>query len=157
MTPPQKGVKFENGFHIWSKEMDNKTKYNTKQRERLMAYMRSVQGQHITVAEVCKHFEEQGENIGMTTVYRQLEKMVAEGKVKKYILDSNSSACFEYIDEVDNEEENSCFHCKCTVCGKLIHLHCEDLKNTGAHILNHHGFEVDPHRTVFYGICEKCR
>lgn len=136
--------------------MENRTKYNTKQRDRLLAYMRSMKGQHITVAQMCKHFEEQGENIGMTTVYRQLEKMVAEGKVKKYILDSNSSACFEYIDEA-HIGDDSCFHCKCTVCGKLIHLHCSDLKNTGEHILSHHGFELDATRTVFYGVCDDCR
>ncbi|MGN0350629.1 MAG: Fur family transcriptional regulator [Roseburia sp.] len=157
MTHTEKNDKFENGFQIEVDTMVEKAKYNTKQREKLLNYMRAVPGKHITVAEVCEYFTEQGEAIGKTTVYRHLEKMVSAGIVKKYILDANSPACFEYIGEEQSACEMSCFHCKCTVCGKLIHLHCDELRNTGEHILNHHGFEIDARRTVFYGVCESCR
>lgn len=137
--------------------MTEKAKYHTKQREKLLSFIQSISENHFTVADVCKHFEEQGEEIGVTTVYRQLEKMVNEGIVKKYIIDINTPACFEYIGFEEQTEEKNCFHCKCTECGKLIHLFCEDLLSTEDHILNHHGFQIDKHRTVFYGLCNECR
>ncbi len=131
--------------------------YNTKQREELLEYLQSVPGEHITVNDVCNHFMKCGSGVGVTTIYRQLEKMVNEGIVKKYVLDSSSAACFEYVDRETECNKSGCTHLKCTKCGKLIHLHCEDLKATEEHILLEHGFMVDTTRTVIYGLCEKCR
>ena len=92
-----------------------------------------------------------------TTVYRQLERLCEKGVVNKYIIDQNSPACFEYVGEGEKAEEvHSCFHCKCNVCGKLIHLHCHDLEGMMQHLLTHHGFHWDSKKTVFYGLCADC-
>ena len=45
---------------------------------------------------------------------------------------------------------------KCEKCGKLIHLHCDELEEIQTHILKEHRFKMDPMRTVFYGLCENC-
>lgn len=133
-----------------------KGRYNTKQRDELLDYLKSKVGEHITAADICKSFSTNGLKIGTTTVYRQLEKMVEEGIIKKYIIDSSTAACFEYIDVHSECKENGCTHLKCTKCGRLIHLHCDDLKATEAHILKEHGFKIDMTRTVLYGLCENC-
>ena len=36
-------------------------------------------------------------------------------------------------------------------------MHCEELPELEKHILEHHGFSIDPVRTVFYGVCQQCR
>ena len=41
-------------------------------------------------------------------------------------------------------------------CGKLIHLHSEELEEVQGHILDECHFKIDPTRTVFYGICDNC-
>ena len=46
--------------------------------------------------------------------------------------------------------------CKCEKCGKLTHMHCEELEGIGEHLYEHHGFVLNPLRTVFYGVCEDC-
>ncbi len=137
--------------------MNVKPKYRTKQREILMRYLETMPGVHITASDVCAHFKEQGSSIGQSTVYRQLENLVDEGVLNKYIIDANSPACFEYVEEKDHCDETSCFHCKCEVCGKLIHLHCDELVGIQKHIDATHGFAIDPMRTVFYGVCADCR
>ena len=109
------------------------------------------------VNDICKYLAEAGMAVGMTTVYRQLDKMVEEGIVKKYILDSSSAACFEYVDNHSECEAKGCTHLKCTGCGKLIHLHCDDLIATERHILEEHGFKTDMTRTVIYGLCDECQ
>ena len=81
--------------------------------------------------------------------------MVKEGTVAKYVVDEKSSACFEYIGEQD--EGHHCYHCKCEKCGKLIHLHCHEVEELSRHMMEHHGFELNAMRTVFYGVCSECR
>lgn len=58
-----------------------KTKYKTKQMAELLNFLRSVQGSHVTVNDICDYFQEKGIAVGSTTVYRHLEKMVV---IKKY-------------------------------------------------------------------------
>lgn len=137
--------------------MSERTMYKTKQREELIEYLKSTRHKHITVNDVCEYFKANNRNIGQTTVYRQLEKMASEGLVNKYIFEAGSPACFEYIDREKDCGESSCFHCKCEICGTLIHLHCDDLVDIQKHIKAEHGFSVDPLRTVFYGVCDRCR
>ena len=122
----------------------------------LLDYLRSVPETHITVADICEYFKNRGIAIGQTTVYRHLERMVDEGIVNKYIIDANSPACFEYVPEGMHLESEVCFHCKCERCGKLIHLHCDELAGIGRHLLAHHQFTLNPMRTVFYGLCSEC-
>jgi len=132
-------------------------RYNTKQREELLSFMKSKIGEHITVNDICKYFASTDTKVGTTTIYRHLEKLVEEGKVKKYVLDNTTAACFEYIDTQKECNENGCTHLKCLKCGRLIHMHCEDLKATEEHILKNHYFKLDMTRTVLYGLCQSCQ
>jgi Fur family ferric uptake transcriptional regulator len=134
-----------------------KTHYKTKQMEAILSFMQSMQGHHVTVHDICEHFDQAGISVGKTTVYRNLDRMVRQGVVAKYIVDGTSGACFEYIGEPDMPEESPSFHCKCKQCGKLTHLECDEVSEFGRHMLRHHDFEMDPMRTVFYGVCGDCR
>ena len=134
-----------------------KAQYKTKQMTEILTFLKSVQEEHVTVSDICKYFRQQGIAVGTTTVYRQLEKMVKEGLVAKYVIDGTSSACFQYVGEHKESEHTSCYHCKCEKCGKLIHLHCGEVESLKNHMMEHHDFQMDPLRTVFYGICSECR
>ncbi len=135
--------------------MNARPKYRTKQRDLLLRYLQTMPGEHITASDVCAHFEGQGMPIGQTTVYRQLEAMVDEGLVQKYVVDSGIPACFSYVGEGGCEGE-ACFHCKCVKCGKLFHLHGNELNAIRDGLRERHHFELDLKRTVFYGLCEAC-
>ncbi len=136
--------------------MNSRSKYRTKQREILLGYLETVPGVHITAGDVYEYFKSQGAAIGQSTIYRQLESLVDEGIINKYIIDANTPACFEYVGADSHEDAEVCFHCKCEKCGKLIHLHCEELEEIQSHLSQEHGFRLDPIRTVFYGLCEGC-
>ena len=56
-----------------------KRQYNTKHRDALLTYLKSRPGIHMTAADVCSYFRAEGEAIGTTTVYRQLDRLVDEG------------------------------------------------------------------------------
>lgn len=136
--------------------MNPRPKYKTKQKEILLGYLETVPGVHITAGDVCEYFRERGTPIGQSTIYRQLESLVDEGIINKYIIDSGSPACFEYVGADSHEDAEICFHCKCEKCGRLIHLRCDELEGVQAHLLSEHSFKIDPVRTVFYGLCERC-
>ena len=129
--------------------------YRTKQRSEIADYLASIPGEHVTAGDICAHFRAQGRAVGTATVYRQLERMVSEGTVSKYIIDESTGACFAYIGS-DAHCADSCYHCKCERCGRLIHMECAELNHIAAHLKADHGFRLNPMRTVFYGVCADC-
>ena len=90
--------------------MGTKAPYQTKQMKQILAYLQTIEGTHVTAADVCSYFKEQGINVGTTTVYRNLEKMVEQGLVAKYNVDGTSSACFEYLGEPGSEKAHHILH-----------------------------------------------
>lgn len=136
--------------------MSIRPRYKTKQKDVLIEYFKSIPGTHVTAGEVVNVLIERGEPIGQATVYRHLESLVNEGILKKYVIDGNSPACFEYVEADDHLEGSACFHCKCEKCGRLIHLNCVEMIEIKEHLMRHHQFRMDPYRTVFYGICQEC-
>lgn len=137
--------------------MNHKSQYNTKHRQQLVDYLRSMSGQHVTVASISQHFQSLGTPIGTATIYRHLDRLVAEGTVNKYILDNTSPACFEYAPHKEHTHTAACVHLKCERCDRLIHLHCHEVEDLQAHLLQHHSFALNPMRTVLYGLCQSCR
>ena len=129
--------------------------YNTKQSCEILNYLKDNAGSQFTSQEISDHFRAKGINIGQATIYRRLDRLTTEGLVNKYIIDEKSPACYEYIG-TDHCKSGHCYHMKCETCGKLIHLNCDEINAFFAHLSEEHGFELDPRRTVFYGICSDC-
>lgn len=128
--------------------------YNTKQKEMLVEYLKSTNGGHITISDITKYFISNDMKIGVATLYRHMDKLVLEGKVKKYMLDGETSAYYEYID--NHAHCHSHHHFKCECCGKLIHFECDMLSDISEHLAKEHGFDVNSLKTTFYGKCDKC-
>jgi Fur family ferric uptake transcriptional regulator len=132
--------------------------YHTRQGQCILDYMKSLKGAHVTINQVVRHFEDTEDAVGQTTVYRQLEKLAAGGKIRKYILGDGKSACYQYIDGA-MINEGKCrdhFHLKCEICGKLIHADCDVLDKIERHLLRSHDFQLNLLKTVFYGTCKNC-
>lgn len=135
-----------------------KTTYKTKQQDLVLSFLKTTNGAHFTVDDVKKHFLEKDCTLGVATIYRQLEKFIADGSVVKYFIDDKSAACFQYVaGECEcAESEKKHFHIKCEKCGKLIHLDCGELEHLQNHLAEKHGIKLNPFRTVFYGTCADC-
>ena len=136
--------------------MEGKIKYHTRHQKELEEYFSAFPGTHFTVQDICTAFSEMGQPIGTATVYRTLERMVEEGRMRKYFIEAGSPACFEFIPEQGDCVSEICFHLKCEKCGRLIHMQCEELAGLKGHLLQEHHFQLNPLRTVLYGICEDC-
>jgi Fur family ferric uptake transcriptional regulator len=134
--------------------MKRPERYNTKQSEAVLAYLSSIEDGHVTAAQILEHFEKEDVTIGLTTIYRHLDKLTADGKVRRYTIDGTSGACYQYVDEHENCQEH--FHLKCEDCGALLHLQCDTLGDLQQHMLEDHEFQINAMKTVFYGKCKTC-
>lgn len=128
--------------------------YNTAQKEKLMDFLISSREKHTSVQEISAYLRSEGTPVGTATIYRQLDKLVDKGIVRKFVIDGKTGACYQYIE--NDKECREHFHLKCLSCGRLIHLSCGQLMDINHHIAERHGFIVDPSQTVFYGRCADC-
>lgn len=129
--------------------------YKTKQKEQIIQYLTAHEGEHVTAQELSRHLEAEGTPVGTATIYRHLDALVTDGMLRKYTIDSRTCACYEYLPKSDACKRH--FHLKCMACERLFHVTCEHLDGIEAHILEHHGFQIDQSKTVLYGICADCR
>ena len=128
--------------------------YNTKQSEAILKYIVSLEGAHITAAQIARHFEQEAVPIGKTTIYRHLDKLTENGKLRRYVTDGISGACYQYVGNEDICDAH--LHLKCEGCGELLHLDCEELDSLERHVLDKHAFQVNTKKTVLYGKCDYC-
>ncbi|MDR1099915.1 MAG: transcriptional repressor [Treponema sp.] len=135
-------------------EHNRPVNYATRQGKRILDYLESLGGRHVTVNEAARYFADEGAGIGQTTIYRHLEKLAGEGKIRKYVLSEGKSACYQYIEDDTKCREH--FHLKCEICGTLIHLECDVLNKIRRHIFQEHRFRINALKTVFYGRCGNC-
>lgn len=127
--------------------------YKTKQSESIERLLWENRARHLTAEELYRLLREAGVSIGQTTVYRHLDKLCADGTVRKF-LGGDSGACYQLTQGGDACRAH--YHLKCTACGKLIHAQCAYLDTLSAHIQKEHGFLVDGSKTVLYGLCSDC-
>ena len=129
--------------------------YRSKNRDALISYLRDREGDHVTVNEIHDHFRQSGSSMGVATIYRQLEQLVADGQMRKYLVDSSSAACFEYIGA---QEGHARFvHCKCEKCGRILHIDRSEIEEMARLLEERSGFRMDNVQTVLYGVCGDCR
>lgn len=128
--------------------------YNTKQKKLVLELVRSNALKQLSCDEITYLLVEQGTPVGKTTVYRQLEKLIAEGKIKKHNPHNSKSFLYQYVDESLNCEKH--MHLRCIRCGKYEHLGCEFMSKVNEHILEHHDFTVSNSQTEILGVCGVC-
>ena len=91
--------------------------YETRQGRLLQEYLEGLGGRHVSVQEIAENLPEK---VGISTIYRQLEKLEARGLVRKYINDGEP-ACYQYTED-GTPGCHGHLHLKCGECGRLIHV-----------------------------------
>ena len=133
--------------------MNTVKSYRTRQRQSVLDCLRRQGDAHLTVMDIVQDLRNHGEAVGLTTVYRHLDRLEREGLVRKSIV-SGGSACYQYA--APNSDCHHHYHLQCVDCGTLQHVDCRDLDALLHHMTQEHGFAVDSFQTVFYGRCSHC-
>ena len=135
--------------------MNRPANYKTRQRDAILDYIQSLEGAHVTAAQIAEHFEKIAAPIGRATIYRHLDQLTESGRLRKYAADVASGACYQQAEAKENCREH--FHLKCEDCGRLLHMECDEFEALQRHILDQHAFEINALKTVFYGKCGACK
>lgn len=130
--------------------MSARGKYKTRQRVLVASCLEQYADMYMTVDRVVATIEASGEKVGRTTAYRALEAMVEEGAALKAVIPGGEASYRRSGGSVAGQ-------LVCLDCGFAASLDCGTAEGFAQHVLDHHGFEVDMARTVFYGRCSKCR
>ena len=108
--------------------------YNTVGKKALIEYMAKNKDKHFTVDGLYEALSSLGISVGKSSLYRLIERLVADGTVRKFKESELSSAAFQYVGS--DEDCSHHLHLKCAECGKLVHLECPKSTELVAHIYN---------------------
>ncbi len=86
-------------------------------------------------------------NISLGTVYRNLQKLVGEGKLQVLTLDRT-----QHFDPTLERHE----HFICEKCGQVYDVFVDAKEMILSSSLSHEGFTVSSHRLALYGFCKHC-
>lgn len=127
-----------------------KQQYKTEQRKDLLDYMQNNTNKFVKAEDIEKYLKQKQITIGLTTIYRFLNSLEKQGKVRVEL--KEHTKYYQYI----MDECNNHFHLQCKKCGKIVHLHCDEIEELKAHIAKEHKFEIDSMATIM-GICAECK
>lgn len=133
--------------------MNTGKKYQTKQQQSIIACMKESMEDYIQIIELLEKLKLKGIHVGVATAYRNLNKLVEAGMVRKVSVDGIAGACYQYL----SEEKTEGFSLKCEKCNRIMNAECNHIVGLYDHIMEEHDFLINKDRTIFYGVCESCK
>ena len=122
--------------------------YNTKQKDIILKTIKK-QKHEFTIKDI---YDDIGGSVGLTTIYRLVDKLVDENIINKYISKDNITY-YQYLNECEKENH---FYLKCNKCGDLVHIDCDCIIDLSNHIFKEHKFKPSKENIIISGVCEKC-
>jgi Fur family transcriptional regulator, ferric uptake regulator len=120
----------------------------TRQRAAISALLENLD-EFRSAQELHDELRRSGEGIGLTTVYRTLQQMAANGLVDTLRTDTGESVyrrCSEHHHH----------HLVCRACGSTVEIQGGDVEAWAAEVAHEHGFSDVSHTIEIFGICSDC-
>lgn len=124
----------------------------TEPRLTILALMQQNKTQHFSAEDVYKLLLEQGDEIGLATVYRVLNQFDEANILIRHNFEGNKS-----VFELAPSEHHD--HIICVDCGKVFEFKDEVIEKRQQEISQQHGIQLENHNLYLYGKCgdiEKC-
>ncbi len=103
---------------------------------------------HLSAEDVYKALLEQGEDVGLATVYRVLTQFESAGIVERHHFEGGHS-----VFELAREEHHD--HIVCISCGKVVEFHDSVIEERQLKVAAELGFKLTSHALHLYGYCSK--
>lgn len=108
--------------------------------------------QHFTAEDIYRLLIEQGEDIGLATVYRVLNQFDEVDILVRHNFEGNKS-----VFEINPKEHHD--HIICLDCGQVVEFNDDIIEQRQNQICREHGMELANHNLYLYGRCidkKKC-
>ncbi len=122
--------------------------YKTKQKDLIINEIKK-QNHEFMIKDI---YNELNGKVGLTTIYRMIDKLVGEGLLNKTIGENNITY-YQYLEKCNHENH---FYLRCEKCGNIIHVDCDCITELMSHIAKEHEFKINNEHIVINGICSKC-
>ncbi len=124
--------------------------YQTDQKRLLLSFLEQNCAHPLTIEEISRGLNGASAP-GKSTVYRLMNQLVQEGKVRRSVKGNSRHFVYQLIEERCHAH----LHCRCVNCGKLYHLD-EQLSVDVGRLLQQTGFALDRKQTTLFGTCQGC-
>jgi len=123
---------------------------NKRATRQLAAVYEALQGDHShpSADEVYQRVRRTLPRISLGTVYRNLQRLVAEGKIRMFLLGERIARYDPMVAEHD--------HFICQRCGRVEEVLLERNQQVNLVPLVNQGFTVIAHSLAIHGLCQKC-
>jgi len=121
----------------------------TLPRLKILDMLEGSANRHLSAEEMYKALLEEGEEIGLATVYRVLTQFEAAGLVKRHHFEGGSS-----VFELNQGEHHD--HILCVKCGQVDEFYDEVIEQRQADIAKEKGYKMTDHSLYIYGVCSAC-
>lgn len=122
---------------------------NTGPRRKILEIMETAKEHHLSAEDIYRAFIDQGEDIGLATVYRVLTQFEEAGLVVKHHFEGGQS-----VFELDTGEHHD--HLVCVKCGRVTEFVDKSIEKRQAEIAEDAGFTITDHNLTIYGMCGDC-
>jgi Fur family ferric uptake transcriptional regulator len=120
----------------------------TKQRTAVAAAL-SALDDFRSSQELHEYLRDQGESVGLTTVYRTLQAMADLGEVDVIVRDDGEAAYRRCSDEHHH-------HLVCRSCGATVEITGPTVEEWADAMAAKHGFRDVSHTLEIFGLCQTC-
>ena len=118
----------------------------TLPRLKILEILQQPDNQHISAEDVYKLLIEQGEEIGLATVYRVLNQFDDAGILNRHHFEGGKSV-FEISQKAHHD------HLVCLKCGKVIEFEDPIIEERQEQIAKEHNIKLTHHSLYLYGEC----
>lgn len=122
----------------------------TLPRMKILELMESGKLRHQSAEDIYKALLEQGEEIGLATVYRVLTQFEGAGLVSRHHFEGGQA-----VFELNQGEHHD--HLVCVSCGKVVEFVDEVIEQHQNQIAKEKGFTITEHSLIIYGRCSSCQ
>ena len=119
----------------------------TLPRIKILELLESAENHHMSAEDVYRALADQGEDVGLATVYRVLTQFEQAGIVERHNFENNLSV-FEIVQDEHHD------HLVCDVCGKIVEFHNALIEEEQFKVAEAHNFKLSGHALVLYGVCD---
>lgn len=108
---------------------------------------------HLTAEELYQYIIVNNPDIGIATVYRNIQLFMELKIIERLALDDGFIR-YELAQNLDSHRHH---HLICNQCGKIIEVREDFMESIEKIFYDNYGFLVSNHETIFYGLCKECR
>ena len=122
----------------------------TLPRMKILDLMESSNVRHQSAEDIYQSLRDEGEEVGLATVYRVLTQFEAAGLVTRHHFEGGQA-----VFELNREGHHD--HIVCVICGKVEEFFDDVIESQQIKVADSKGFVITDHSLTLYGKCPECQ